>query len=67
MAAQDRTIDKDEASSISRLSTLETLREQARSGHRDALVKSIENMIQVELRALAKLREHRESAESRPR
>ena len=59
VADRDCTLSKDEAHSIARLSTLERLREQARSGNKDATVRSIENMIESELRVLRRIREVR--------
>ena len=55
-----------EAHAIARLSTLERLREQARAGHREAMVRSIESMIESELRALQKMREFDDSSPPAP-
>jgi uncharacterized membrane-anchored protein len=42
----------DHAKAIARISTLENLREQARQGNREAMLRSIEKMLESELRAL---------------
>lgn len=48
---------KEEVRAISRLATLERLRDQARANHREAMLHSIEQMIQAELRVLHRLRD----------
>lgn len=54
----NRLLSEERAQAIARLSTLESLREQARVGHRDAMVRAIEKMIESELRVIETIREH---------
>ena len=67
MTDRDNSLASGEAHAIARLSTLERLREQARAGNREAMVRSIESMIEAELRALRKMRETDDDAGSPPR
>ena len=48
---------KDEVKIITRLATLERLRDQARESHRAAMLDSIEKMIEAELKVLHRLRD----------
>jgi hypothetical protein len=56
----------EEADAIRRLSALENMREQARSGKRTALVDNIEKLIAAELRAIQRGRAVKAADDERP-
>ena len=58
MSDRDSGFPSDErAQAIARLSTLERLRDQARATNREAMLRSIEKMIESELRVLRAMRD----------
>jgi hypothetical protein len=56
---------KEEAEAISRLSTLERIREQARDSKRANMVDNVEKLIAAELRRLRRLRKEADTESAR--